>query len=57
MPSGALPFGGLRALNTEPLIGCISLAYISNTLNDIFGGHIKLFLFNKVSEAEDLKLH
>jgi len=32
-------FGGLRALNTEPLIGCISLAYINNTLNDIYGGY------------------
>jgi hypothetical protein len=44
-------FGGLRALNTELLIGCISLAYISNTSNDISGGYIKLFLFNKVSET------
>jgi len=57
MPSGALSFGGLRALNTEHLVGCISLAYISNTLNDISGGYIKQFLFNKVSETEDLKLH
>jgi hypothetical protein len=44
-------FGGLRALITEPLIGCVSLSYISNTLNDISGGYIKLFLFNKVSET------